>query len=221
MLLLSSITQTRDIFLSFRNPLTTRMHLQVHALNALNVVLHHSNPSDLASMKFLQDKHLLTHTLATLTSTDRAFARARPKALLTAALLLRLGPDWLVAAVAGHVLSHLVPPASPPTPSTGSAGDQELEEYSVSCRTALAAAISGAAPALLESVCPDFFLASSSNIAQFVSNPRGAFVSNNPSTQILLDFLQGMGALNFVQLRRLRINNFGNILLLALNWSSR
>eukprot|EP00892_Ulva_mutabilis_P008231 jgi/Ulvmu1/5780/UM025_0034.1 len=125
--------------------------LQVHALNALNIILHHSSPSDLASMKFLQDKHLLMHVLATLSSSDRAFARARPKALLTAALLLRLGPSWLTAAVGGHLLSHVGPPAAA-AGAAASPGDQELEEYTANCRTALAAATVGAMPALLEAI---------------------------------------------------------------------
>lgn len=130
--------------------------MQVHTLNALNVILYHAKPSDLSSMKFLQDKQLLTHVLATLSAGDRSFMRAQPKALLTTALLLRLGPSWLTAAVGGHMLSHLAQPAAsaPPIGAVGGNGtDAELEEYCSNCRNALAAAITSSTPTLLEAVC--------------------------------------------------------------------
>lgn len=131
------------------------MHVQVHTLNALNIILYHANPSDLSSMKFLQDKQLLTHVLAMLSAGDRTFVRAQPKALLTTALLLRLGPSWLTAAVGGHMLSHLAQPAASAPPlgaAVGNGTDAELEEYCSNCRTALAAAITATTPALLEAV---------------------------------------------------------------------
>ena len=128
--------------------------VQVHTLNALNVILYHANPSDLSAMKFLEDKQLLTHVLATLSAGDRTFVRAQPKALLTVALLLRLGPGWLTAAIGDRVLSHLAQPAAaaPPAGAPGHGADWELEEYCGNCRSALAAAITAATPALLETV---------------------------------------------------------------------
>jgi hypothetical protein len=120
---------------------------QIHAINALNIILAYTPPLDLAAAPFLADRCLLQEAIALL-SVEPSALRSHTKALLTVALLLRLGPDWLADAVEADLAQRYMPPPQ----SASDAGELDLRDYAAACQGALEGAVADAVPGALQEV---------------------------------------------------------------------
>lgn len=133
--------------------------MQVNALNVLNIMLVNMPRQDQLAASFLSDHHMLLRAVSLL-SEDRACARVQPKALLTCALLTRLGPEWLCVAIEAGLLGRIeraVGGAGTATsPNASENSDRELSAYTTECRDGLLNAVGEVVSQLLEEVSTDY-----------------------------------------------------------------
>lgn len=135
--------------------------MQINAINALNTILVHTSVLDQHAAPFLADRHVLLRAVSFL-SDSRSSVRIHPKALLTCALLIRLGPEWLCTGVEAELLGRIegtagrAATANPPGGVVSSEGsDRELEEYTVQCRDTLLVSVGEGVAQLFDEVRPN------------------------------------------------------------------
>lgn len=132
-----------------------QLFLQVHALNALNVILIHTSRKERSAAHLMIYEGLLCRAIDLLAQ-DRECTRLAPKAVLTCALLLQLGAGWICRAVDADLLLLADRLASKSSDaSCGSVGstDKELADYSAQCVGVLLQSVIQGTPQVLEEVC--------------------------------------------------------------------